>query len=274
MNKTYTKGVITTCQHCGKEFRTIPAQLKRGYDKYCSVECRDAARIALRKMRVCIQCGKEFYRRSSKVQYCSPKCRALHKTSQRKPPTLITCLHCGKQTEFSSDKHFCSKECRLTHCGREETECAVCSKIFTRAIGLTSKKFCSAKCRKVAGEQNKDTVVYMYQRNRAEFVNAIHARERHVCPICGAETILIHHLDMDRRNDVPNNVIAVCHKCHVRIHRNYNYWTPLLILAVGNCTDLYEPISAHVITQLHEAYANEQIPHSYRRIREQATSEK
>ena len=36
--------VQTTCERCGKEFRTYPSRLKRGEDRFCSRECGNAAR--------------------------------------------------------------------------------------------------------------------------------------------------------------------------------------------------------------------------------------
>jgi len=46
------------------------------------------------------------------------------------------------------------------------------------------------------------------------------ARDGGRCTICGAENDLhIHHLDCNRTNDAPENLTALCERCHSRIHR-------------------------------------------------------
>jgi hypothetical protein len=40
--------VTVTCQQCGKSFGTYPRSLKKGYGKYCSMECKGkASRVSL-----------------------------------------------------------------------------------------------------------------------------------------------------------------------------------------------------------------------------------
>ena len=47
-----------------------------------------------------------------------------------------------------------------------------------------------------------------------------HDRESHRCQNCGADGRLeVHHRDGDPFNNHPMNLIALCYRCHKRVHR-------------------------------------------------------
>jgi hypothetical protein len=40
------------------------------------------------------------------------------------------------------------------------------------------------------------------------------------CTLCGSEDHLhVHHIDQDRTNDLPENLVTLCEICHARVHR-------------------------------------------------------
>lgn len=55
-----------------------------------------------------------------------------------------------------------------------------------------------------------------------------------ICELCGVEkkqlgtkrnrsNLLVHHLDMNRRNSDPSNLKTLCFSCHMRVHNPSNY---------------------------------------------------
>lgn len=58
----------------------------------------------------------------------------------------------------------------------------------------------------------------------------IRFRDRYRCQICGVSEIecirklAIHHIDYNKMNIEPNNLIALCVSCHIKTNYNKNYW--------------------------------------------------
>ena len=42
------------------------------------------------------------------------------------------------------------------------------------------------------------------------------------CEICGNPAQIVHHIDEDKSNHSIDNLIALCHHCHVNLHRDNN----------------------------------------------------
>jgi len=54
---------------------------------------------------------------------------------------------------------------------------------------------------------------------------SIRQRDKYTCQICGKEpAIIIHHIDYNKENCNPNNLITLCRKCHAKTNQNRNYW--------------------------------------------------
>ncbi len=105
---------------------------------------------------VCLQCGKEFLVKSSKVKkgegkYCSKACVGK---SQQKQITLI-CEVCGKEFSVWNSKkdtrRYCSLECAFKNRpkkDRTEYKCSNCGKLFYVLSKTRTGKttYCSKKC--------------------------------------------------------------------------------------------------------------------------------
>lgn len=58
---------------------------------------------------------------------------------------------------------------------------------------------------------------------------SIRERDKYTCQICGKEpAIIVHHIDYDKKNNDPENLITVCDKCHGKTQFNRSYWQKLL----------------------------------------------
>ena len=54
---------------------------------------------------------------------------------------------------------------------------------------------------------------------------SIRQRDRYTCQICGKEpTIFVHHIDYDKKNCDPENLITLCKDCHNKTNFNRKHW--------------------------------------------------
>ena len=54
---------------------------------------------------------------------------------------------------------------------------------------------------------------------------SIRQRDKYTCQICGEEPALyVHHIDYNKKNCNPNNLIILCHSCHSKTNYNRDYW--------------------------------------------------
>lgn len=57
---------------------------------------------------------------------------------------------------------------------------------------------------------------------------SIRERDKYVCKICGNkqgdEAFSVHHIDYNKKNCDPKNLITLCRKCHAKTSYNRNYW--------------------------------------------------
>lgn len=57
---------------------------------------------------------------------------------------------------------------------------------------------------------------------------SIRERDHYKCQICSLEqqdrALDVHHIDYDKKNCNPSNLISLCHRCHTKTNHNRNYW--------------------------------------------------
>ena len=57
---------------------------------------------------------------------------------------------------------------------------------------------------------------------------SIRERDRYICKTCGKKqgdiAHDIHHIDYDKKNCNPDNLITLCHSCHTKTNFNRKYW--------------------------------------------------
>jgi len=58
--------------------------------------------------------------------------------------------------------------------------------------------------------------------------NHVRWRDHHECQLCGAPQNgtkhSVHHIDYDKKNLDPRNLITLCHPCHAKTNGNREYW--------------------------------------------------
>jgi len=83
---------------------------------------------------------------------------------------------------------------------------------------------------------NGGTSCEPYSKEFKDMREAIRERDGRVCQLCGrteaenGESLSVHHIDHDKANDDPINLIALCRKCHVNIDpgEDKDFWTTSL----------------------------------------------
>lgn len=57
---------------------------------------------------------------------------------------------------------------------------------------------------------------------------SVRERDKYTCQICsekqGDIAFHVHHIDYDKKNCNPNNLITLCHSCHSKTNSNREYW--------------------------------------------------
>ena len=52
----------------------------------------------------------------------------------------------------------------------------------------------------------------------------IRKRNKFVCQICYKHGHIIHHIDYDKKNNDPKNLVTLCRKCHGKTNSNRKHW--------------------------------------------------
>jgi hypothetical protein len=54
---------------------------------------------------------------------------------------------------------------------------------------------------------------------------SIRERDNWTCQICSSDhSIDVHHIDYNKQNCLPDNLVTLCHSCHIKINSNREYW--------------------------------------------------
>lgn len=171
--------------------------------------------------RTCKVCGAEFevYRstlRYRPCEFCSTKCRGI---AQRKPPAL--CEMCG--APVNKGRRFCSIECSsawnsetYTVPGEPDGTCRQCGAPLD---GEVENYFCSRDC------------AFQWKRDRYTAPDGyspwhpwkIKNRDNFVCVLCTTQIqdrrlLHTHHIDGNKRNGDPHNLVTLCAGCHIGLH--------------------------------------------------------
>ena len=189
----------------------------------------------MKKLNFCIDCGKEINDSRHK------RCRYCYLKSIEKKPNL--CLDCGKEIYYKAKR------------------CASCWQLGKRNStwqgGKTINKYYCEDC----GKQLKGTYSYKHKKCSKCYINIlkqkgnltpnwqggksfeiypvgwtktfkeqIRERDNHQCQICGKLEIEqqrkldVHHIDYDKDNLNQENLITLCHNCHMKTNGNRNHW--------------------------------------------------
>lgn len=156
--------------------------------------------------KICSNCGKEFYRYPSLAGiYCSKACFYIG----RKKIKNITCLNCGKNFQAarpSWSPKFCSRYCH----GQFISKYRSGSKSAAWRGGISFQPYPPD-----------------FQKQLKELIRY---RDGYKCQICSCSEIenmaklSIHHINYNKNDCNPENLISLCRRCHSITNRDRDEW--------------------------------------------------
>lgn len=257
---------LRTCEQCGQEFFAENGKINAGLARFCSRECYHlSTRNAVE--RPCLNCGEILLVRPSEAtrgvrKYCSVKC--IHEHKARIYYTTCICEICGRQFDIlkswirKGGGRFCSNECKHVSLlkGRIKRICKQCGnefEIYPYEPGAGRGKFCSKRCLYdwlsiyKRGENSPQWLggisfePYGLDWTK-ELKESIKERDGWHCAMCKLDGNVVHHIDYDKENNSPDNLITLCAPCHGQTNFNREYWREAITeLAArnGGISDLF-----------------------------------
>lgn len=230
--------ITVKCSNCGKEKTILQTQRKKYSDKYF---CRKCYLELSHK-------GTIKYHPDTKQEVVCPKCGKVrrYKPSYAKKVGKY-CMKCKNTGERNA----------AWKGGNVEVKCADCGKINKLRPGVARKykdgsmlyrcKACSDK-NKPCGPENHawrggiSFAPYSMEWT-PELRRKIRKRDNYVCQICGehqptSRKMPVHHIDYDKTNCSPQNLITLCGKCHTKTNYRRDHWQKHFSLIMENkpCT--------------------------------------
>lgn len=215
------------CDNCGKKFNKPKAWIKRVNHNFCSHKCfgqwhsKTPTKIPSTKLKLyCEECGKEIYKyrawaKRLKHHFCSRRCSALWKS---------------KNLRGSNNPKYNSRFVKCSYCGNSVLKPSY-------IIEGSKNYFCNSKCfgrwcsKKMLGKNNPAWLgghsFEPYSKNWNERLRRqIRERDNYICQLCGkVSSKTVHHIDYNKKNSVPENLITLCHGCNIYVNTNREYWT-------------------------------------------------
>jgi len=120
----------------------------------------------------------------------------------------------------------------LSHIGKKPTEKQLEALKLGRKKGRTWRIKDTSKMRGKVGDKNPNwnggTSYEPYSVDWTKTLKrAIRERDKYTCQLCNIQpddTLSVHHIDYDKKNCSPNNLISLCRICHNKTQVRRDYW--------------------------------------------------
>ena len=223
-----------TCQVCGKKYFKKPSHSKTAWPrtKYCSQECFGVGMV-----------GKEPYNKGKKMRDLLPNYKhpMFGKSHTEKTKEKIKVAR-AKQEITKNQLEALERGREALRVMRKKKRvvkrCAVCGKEMILSPSRAIKKTCSAECYgkyQSLYRRGKLAAAYIhgngqdpYKGFTEELKNFVRKRDGYRCQMCGVMQegveLSVHHIDYDKDNPSPENLISLCVSCHAKTNRDRQQW--------------------------------------------------
>ena len=108
-------------------------------------------------------------------------------------------------------------------------KCEVCGKILSKRNYIRCVKHNSDECKLKKSLSHKGKTTWNKGKKCPETSESnIRERDNYICQICSQYGNYVHHIDYNKTNCNPNNLITLCIKCHSKTNFNREYWIKIL----------------------------------------------
>lgn len=178
--------------------------------------------------KTCKVCKKNFKTRGN--LYCSRLCYGKDRSSK------IEGKKFSKLTAIKFDhyeRNLCKYWVFKCDCGKSKIiKMSSVTTGATKSCGCSMKEFNRIKN---SGENSPSwqggKSYEIYPKDWTDILKlSIRDRDKHICQICGKNpkdtgTLNVHHIDYNKKNCDPQNLISLCRKCHTKTNYKRDYWT-------------------------------------------------
>jgi len=203
--------IIKKCKYCGKD-RVVHKKYEDSENIFCDPHCRDSG---LRTQK-CKKCGTIF-KYNKFVPYCFD-CYDLQ--------FVTKCQECGKPIKKKRKYVVNSHNYEIV-----KDKVRLGKKGLNHRFIKSEMIYCSNKCailqeRPYYYEGISDEI---YPHDFNEILKSkIKKRDNNQCQLCGAkQDLVIHHIDYNKENNEPTNLITLCKSCHPKTNYKRKTWVQL-----------------------------------------------
>jgi len=242
---------IMACEYCGKTFHLKPSAVKRGRGKFCSIRCKNLSQTLPQNN--CIDCGVNIGRRSIRCRSCAQaerwingnlgcdEVRAKRSAALRNPTPEYRALRSRISKKLWQDPGFRKKQIEYKTSPAWKSKISRLSKKWWKDNnyrGRQLKHLRNPKFRRYMQCLHSGANSHLWRGGISEnpyderFTRSLKAqireRDDHRCKLCGClehgQAHDVHHIDYDKTNSVPDNLITLCVPCHRRTNHRRTQW--------------------------------------------------
>lgn len=232
--------ITKVCVKCGFEKSTLSFPFQKNKCKQCY---KDEHTQKYSKEYTCQNCGKVFVSdhesANRKPKFCSRACAGFKKGNATWNVGIAVkydnCIVCGNPKTTNREKDFdtcqtCSNKQRALN--TVYYACPRCGKP-KNGRGRSDRVFCNS-CAAIYRHKSLGHVIKPYYIGfTASLKTSIKNHYNNACAICskGETTLAVHHIDYNKNNQDPQNLLPLCGSCHGKTNANREYWQ-------GVCTEI------------------------------------
>ena len=134
----------------------------------------------------------------------------------------MICENCKKEFEIEfkhrNTQRFCGHSCSQKNKKKPVNKCLVCGTPTKTFRQVTCSKSCSNKHFR-SGENHPNWKNIEDMCNSAKYRSICFEKYGKRCLVCGYDRIVaVHHIDLDHKNNSPENLVPLCMNHHNEIH--------------------------------------------------------